>query len=356
MLPRPKLLRVSLIVVPLVLVALLWSALRGRPRFVATPVSVQSLALSHDGKRLAFTIQNDEVFWGQDERYHRLPLEYKSGFGVKSTAKIQFSRDEDVLLGARVRLLANKTPAACKWDLRTNRLVWSVTSAKNTSGGFSLTPDGKKLAQLAGSVVTVTDITQQGTAREGSKSRYERAFPILFRQQLRVVESQGSYGNTISHVAISENGATLVAAETTGILQLWDVKTAKLIAKSPRYEKTAYYEYNQLKFSPDGRFVAAGDEGGIALWNTVTKVWTRSAVTSQGEHELVWMPDSRSLWTSGFVAPNSDADKLQRLSVPDLKPLQVLPGWGPFAVSGDGKTLAMRADAIQKGVWLWNIE
>lgn len=67
------------------------------------------------------------------------------------------------------------------------------------------------------------------------------------------------------------------------------------------------------------------------------------------------MPDSRSLWTSSFVAPSSDNDKVQRLSVPELKPLRVLPAWGPFAVSGDGRTIATR-DNAQKGVWLWNID
>lgn len=183
--PRSKFLRVLLFVVPLLVVALLWFSARERPRFVTTPVPVQSLALSHDGKLLAFSIENDEIFWGQNGRYHKLPLEYTPGFGVKSPAALQFSRDGSTLMGTGVRLLANKTPAACQWNLAGNRLMWSVTTAYNDDlGGFALAPDGKSLAQRAYKTVKVLDLTQTGTASTASKSRFERVFPALVHKKL----------------------------------------------------------------------------------------------------------------------------------------------------------------------------
>ncbi len=361
MLPRSRILRLSLIVVPLILVALLWNAARQRPRFVATPVPAQSLALSHDGKQLAFSIQNDEVFWSKDGKHHRLPLEYTSGFGVEAPIALQFSRDGKALLGAGVRLLANKTPAACQWDLASDRLAWSVTTyGDDNASGFAFSPDGKSLAQRLHDIVKVVDLTKIGEARADSKSRHERAFPVRFQREMQRADKKGR-SNFISSVALTADGATLITVENFGNLQFWDIATRQQTGQTPpvplpRAALTVAQEYTGVKPSPDGRFVAIYNNIGVALWDTTTKQWTLSEQTLSTPHNVVWMPDSRSLWMSGFVAPVSDADKTQQLSVPALKPLRVLPTWGPIAVAGDGHTLATRADNAQKGVWLWNIE
>lgn len=156
-------------------------------------------------------------------------------------------------------------------------------------------------------------------------------------------------------IALSADNSQLVIADSGGRLQFWSVATGKKVNQSaPAPMPASNGSFGELKPSPDGRYFALSDSTSVALWDSVTGVWTQSALTLGTPHNVVWMPDSRSLWPSSFVAPINDNGKTQRLSVPQLKPLRILPTWGPVAVSGDGHTLATRTYQGD-GVWLWKI-
>ena len=356
--PRSKLLRLTLLVVPLVLVALLWRAASHRPRFVATPVSAQALALSGDGKRVAFSIQSLHVLWIEDGQLHKLPTTqaYPGYPPFGSPPAVQFAPDGDAVFR-----IEHDIPQVFRWNLATDGVAWSAIPPVKTTqplGDFAVSRDGKRLAQRVHGVVKVLDISKPGTPQKpvpgNGASQYARRFPVLFRQEIGVKARRGSDGY-VAALALSSDGAVLIAAEPSGSLQFWNVASGQLTRQTAPLPSISG-SITQLKPSPDGRFVAFCDDKGVALWSTQTGKWTRAvATTLVALHDLAWMPDSRSLWTSSFVIPNADYDRVQRLRVPDLKPLRVVSAWGPIAVSGDGKTLATR-DNAEKGVWLWNIE
>ncbi len=363
-----KLLRVSLIVVPLVLMALLWNAARQRPHFVATPVPAQALALSRDGKRLAYSIQSKDVLWSENGTLHKLrALDGIPGYPPGgSPPSIRFSPD-----GKAIYHIENDLPHVFRWDLAKDRVQWSAISAGKANSSFSdfaVSHDGRRMAQRIFDVVKVFDVTGAGTAQKIVKSQaasqYARTFPVLFRR--KIVRNPRTGGNTyVSDIALSADGSVLILADAGGSLQFWDISTGRLTLQTaplPFIKGTnmpdVHGEIKNLTAAPDGGYAAFCDDFGVALWNARTRKWTRGPMTTPvGVHTLVWMPDSRSLWTSSFpvMGVGTDNDKVQQLSVPELKPLRVLPATGPLAVSGDGKTLATR-DNAQKGVWLWDIE
>ena len=368
MLPRSKILRALLVIVPLCLVALLWNAARQRPKFVATPVPAQALALSHDGKRLAFSIQSTEVLWGEAGTLHKLPSPnaYPGYPPSGSPPAIQFAPGGDAIYR-----IENDVARVFRWDLNNNRVQWSAIStgkATRPYNDFAVSRDGRRMAQRIFDVVKVFDITGAGAPQKNEPQQtgrqYARTFPLLFRREIGVNARKGD--NTyVSDIALSADGSVLILADAGGSLQFWNVALNKLSLQTPPlpYIKgtnmpDVHGEIKNLTASPDGRFVALCDDVGVALWNAKTRQWRRGPVTTPvGVHTLDWMPDSRSLWTSSFPAGSvvSANDKVQQLSVPDLKPLRILPASGPLAVAGDGHTLATRADA-GKGVWLWNID
>ena len=356
--PRSKWLRVVLFAVPLIFVALLWGLVRQqRPRFVATPAMAQALALSYDGTRLAVAAENGQFLWYEAGQKHVLPLEtapgFRSDFAVASPPSLQFARDGSTLFGSNLFLSNDNTKTAYAWNLATNSIAWSAGSTyKDDVNGFALASNASRMAQHSYDVVKVRDLTGAGAPAKNPQSRYGRDFPVLMR--LRVPRFLAT-GRSIfpDVIALSANNSELIIADSSGRLQFWSVATGKKTAQTPPMP-ASNGDFSELKPSPDGRFVALCDYTGVALWDTKTGLWTRGALTLSTLHNIAWMPDSRSLWLSGFVAPATDNDKTQKLRVPDLHLLRVLPTWGPVAVSGDGHTLATRTDQGD-GVWLWNI-
>ena len=143
-------------------------------------------------------------------------------------------------------------------------------------------------------------------------------------------------------------------------MQFWDVASGKRIERTPPIAKPSANNLpmlSQLKPSPDGRFVAVCDNLGVMVWDRTSKSWAQGPQTTPTERYVAWMPDSRSLWlgSNNFPGAVQNQNNLQELSVPELKTMRTLPGVGPLAIAGDGRTLATR-DNAGKGVWLWNIE
>lgn len=360
MLPRSKLVRVLLFAVPLILAAALWFIARNqRPRFVKTPAMVESLALSYDGSRLAVAADNGQILWRGNGRLQILPIETANTFNAVNFAfvrpTLQFARDGQTLFGSEFMLSSDSTKTAYAWNLATDKIAWSAASAyKDDFSGYSFARDATKLAQHSYDVVKVLDLTKTGAPIKNQKSRYAREFPVLMRVRVPPFAATGRSGFP-DVIALSADNSQMIIADTNGRLQFWSVATGKKVNQSaPAPMPASNGNFGELKPSRDGRYVALTDRTSVALWDSTTGVWTQSALTLGTLHNVVWMPDSRSLWLSGFVAPLTDNDKTQRLSVPQLKPLRILPTWGPVAVSGDGRMLATRTYQGD-GVWLWNI-
>lgn len=352
MLPRSKFLRVFLIALPLILVALLWKAARGRPRFVATPSAVFSLALSRDGRAIAAALDDGKFVWRDGGNWHALPTT-DTPTPNPSLPALQFSPDDQSLLGTNLFVTARNRSLAYAWSLKTGKAAWAEATEdyEGIDNRFVFSADGQKLALLSYDVVKVFDVA-------GAKTKSKvRAFPTLMRAQIMRPTDKRGRGTARrgqpfpTAIALAADGKILVIADHLGRLQFWDVATGQLTSRSTPAPQPIS---QQLVVSPDGRFVAACDFTGLSLWDATAQRWTRTS-TSMASHDVAWMPDSKSLWLGTHSALRLDNGKVRQLSVPALETLRTLPTSGPVAVAGDGRTLATRADTTEKGVWLWNI-
>lgn len=359
---RSKLPRVLLFVVPLILLALSWNAARQRPRFVATPGAAtpgaaMSLALSGDGRAIAAALDDGKFAWRESGGWNALPTT-NAPTPNSSLPTLQFSPDHQSLLGTNIFVTARNRSLAYAWDLKTNKAAWDEATEDYQGIGnrFVFSADGQKLALLSYNIVKVFDVA--GTPANGKN----QTFPTLMRAEIvqpLIERGQSTFrpGNPLlSAIALSADGETLVVADHLEQLQFWDATAGRLISRST----PAPYAINRaLRVSPDGKFVAARDFKGVVIWDVTARKWTHmDDNTSFALHDVAWMPDSKSLWlgTHAPLVNGNENDRVRQLSVPDLKTLRTLPTVGPVAVSGDGKTLATRADTIDKGVWLWNID
>lgn len=147
MLFRSKVLRVTLIVVPLILVALLWKAARRRPSKIALPAPIAALALSHDGRRLAIVTEGGQILWHENGNFYVLSDEQL--FSFQSSPTIQFSRDSKTLTGT----------------------------------GFP-----------SYEVIKVLDVRKRGKASINAHSRYALSFPTENQLQIKFILSDGGEG------------------------------------------------------------------------------------------------------------------------------------------------------------------
>lgn len=359
MLPRSKWLRVSLLVVPLVLIALLWKAARQRPRFVATPAPTASLALSHDGKRLAIATTDNRILWWENGKFHVLPAE-TSPTNTGRTPTLQFSRDRRTLVGTDIFLFRSNILLAYAWNLETNKINWSADAAhKEDVGILTASLDGRKIVRQFRDNFEVLDITDASAPRVRSQSRYTRTFPITHRLQVQISCGDGCTTSP-AKVALSADNQTLILTERGGILQFWDISTGQRVSRTspiPGFKPSVLLEFSVLSASPDGRYVALCDGLGVNVWDRKMNRWTQGPQTTPTEHYVAWMPDSRSLWLGSNVSTGEDKNLTRQLSVPDLKTMRVLPEWGPLALSGDGHTLATgTSSSTPSHVRLWPID
>ncbi|WP_162136319.1 WD40 repeat domain-containing protein [Zavarzinella formosa] len=131
-------------------------------------------------------------------------------------------------------------------------------------------------------------------------------------------------------------------------LKIWEAKTGLELATLRGH--TGNIE--DLKFSPDGRWLAsASRDGGARLWNTAS--WqTTGDVTShpQGALCVAFTPDSKTLITGGrdgFVRI-WDIEKQELKGELDPPPQEI----ASLAVSSDGRFLAA---GVGGTIWIWNL-
>ena len=352
MLPRSKWFRIALFVVPLVLAVLLWSIARGRPRFVQAPAGIIELALSPDGVKLAIVTAtgsgSGEVWWRENSAFQPLATNHELDAQSGEQPKLQFSRDGQTLLGAQLAATQKNQSRATAWDLSNQNRVWSdgIPDYRGIDNGYKFSPDGRRLGLLHFDTLKVLDCSD--LARSASVS-----LPTLMRVQLPY-DKKDQGGRFSRRLALSHQGDVAAVADQNVRLQFWDVATGRIINETPpppQYMRSI----GDIAFSPDGRYVALGDSGTLALWDRTRSQWLQLQLAGVAPRYLAWMPDSRSLWLGSDISTASSPDnRTRRLSVPDLKTMRTLPVSGPLAISGDGRTLATRDDA-QKGVLLWNI-
>ncbi|MCI0380423.1 MAG: sigma-70 family RNA polymerase sigma factor [Gemmataceae bacterium] len=223
-----------------------------------------------------------------------------------------------------------------KWQLRA-----SLREPKAAFHNVMFSPDGKTIATAGvGGIVKLWDVA---------------------RHEVRTTVPTGHRG--IAAVAFSPDSSTIASTGDDGAVKLWNATTGKVRAvwrivpdeQAKLVDKGAVAAgANLVAFSPDGKFLATA-------WRTTVKVWDattgREKATLEGHSESI---RTLAYALGGKVLVTGSIDKTVKLwDITMQRERASFQGLtdGHFAVSGDGKTLAIAKPQDQSvTITLWDVE
>jgi WD40 repeat protein len=199
---------------------------------------VTAIALSSDGKRLAYARGNGQV-WLADPatgQALRAVQEKTTTVGLAFTPR----GDRLAILGSGyVRLWSLGTGDAA------DNLVWDQRVSRGPQGALAFSPDGKAVAASASPRMLVLSAAD--------------------KQQLFTCDRQGA-GGIYHAAAFTPDGRFLVTGSSgqDGCVEVWDVKTGERV----RRYSTGLGSVNRLAVLPDGKRVAsAGADDAVTVWD-----------------------------------------------------------------------------------------
>ncbi len=244
-------------------------------------------------------------------------------------------------------------------DLETGKVLWQKDHAAQSSGWAQWDPAGKTLAVGDGDGISLWDVAQdkqtgrlEGTRGEGIAFSYNPAGtlvasdgwagilslwdPLTGRQ---VFSTQARFQH--AGAQFSTDGRLLAASWDDQKLRIWEIAVAneyRTLAASPLKGKRAY---RIVAISLDGRLLAAGADGGFALWDLPTGM------------ELDFLEGSRFNFVAfehrptGKVVAQTPEETLLTMQVDGLfrRPIRALPGSGTVHIGAAQKLPVPAADA-----------
>ncbi len=345
-------------------------AIRGLSRWPSV------VAMSADGKALAYSLQNEGKIWIRDrltgQAIREIPMLAKDPSGHGWLSGLTFSPDGKLLAASSFSDqmltlwdIASGQMAAkpfmdqfdvqnptfspdgkvLAWPLDGAPFLWDIEGQKplgqslhngDASGSLFFSPDGQRIAISGGVKTGLVKGAQVFDAHHGAPIMD----PLI-----------GHVSNVVA-LAFNADGQQLYTLSSEGTLDIWDLARQSLIA-----EPLAGYlaNYAEVDLSPDGRtmaIVACREKPGddcitSELWmqDTQTGEMHRQSAALQGETTLARFSQDESLLA--IVS----GEKAILWSVTDRKELVTMKSSvGPIealAFSPDGHLLAIKAKAIQ---------
>ena len=175
-------------------------------------------------------------------------------------------------------------------DLETGKVFWQKKLAARGSRFAQWHPAGKTLAVADGDGISLWDVAQdkqtgrlEGIPGGGIAFSYNPAGTLVASNGWagilslwdpftgrRVFSTHARLHNSAWAPQFSTDGRFLAATQDGGKLRIWEIAAAneyRTLAASPLKGKRAY---RSAAITPDGRLLAAGADGGFALWDLPT--------------------------------------------------------------------------------------
>ena len=192
-----------------------------------------------------------------------------------------------------------------------------------------------------GSVSSIAFSPDGNTLLSGSHDGTLILWDVVTGKQLRSIDGHRKNGQrfSITSVAFSPDGKSLLAACDDKTLRFWDAATgAELrVFNNPDYSHTAV-------FSPDGTMVAGANCESVILWDALTGRLLHTFRVSYCATHVAFSPDGRTLLNDGGL-----------IQVRDLATGRVLKRFGVgatpggMALSHDGKSLML--GGLRPALW-----
>jgi eukaryotic-like serine/threonine-protein kinase len=285
-------------------------------RIDSMALSVNSMALSDDGKTLAYLSGDGTVkVWDVATRQERVTLKSPQMGEVKSLA---LSDDDKTLVSVSGGDIVNNVWTVRVWDLGTGQERANFKAFAGPVTCMALSRDGK-------------------TFVSGSWDNRVKVWDVDTRRERTTLMKGHAFG--VNSMALSGDGKTLVSGNGDGMVKVWDASTGQ--------ERTTL-KGDTGALSDDGRTVTSLSRDGTV------KVWDAGA--GEEHATLMGASEPRALSGDGKTLVSGSWDG--RVTVWDVrtgKERATVEGHvGPVtsvALSGDGKTLVSGSQGGTVKVW-----
>jgi WD40 repeat protein/serine/threonine protein kinase len=270
------------------------AAVLGDGRFLLPHVGQTAwMDQSPDGKLLALPLDEDVVLFDAATGAYLRTLK---GPGDR-VFQVTFSRDNRLLAATTRREAVGG--AVRVWDLRGDRVLFTnAQPGPIISCAAAFSADGKRLFTEGGGHLHIWD------ARSG--------------RQVREVEMPPG---GIASLSVSPDGRRLAVTNWVGDqVKVFDWAADDL---AEAHTLRLPVPTTAAVFSPDGRFLATGDDTGFKVWNAQTLREIRT-VPAQA-HQLAFAPDSRTLYAAATIADARASYLFSRWDVVTGEELPALP-------------------------------
>jgi len=308
---------------------------------------INTVAFSPDGKQLAVGDRNLEIrLWDMRARVGTPLSVRKAGLGRRDEAgvpegmvwEIEYSPDGKILAAA----VCNKVLLYDPFNEKVERRMLPVRDPsspvceKHSIRSLSFSPDGKFIAiGKEDGEVSLIDVNT-GEVKQHYAGHAKARQPVM-----------------IESIAFSPNGKIFASGDRDGNVKLWDASTGHETKTTPiaTFTTSGQALALALRFSHDGKMLAASGGSAIGLWDTSS--WRHLGDLkghSDSVNSVVFSHDDRRIFTGG-------KDKLIKIWDAETRnEVLTLRGhydqiWG-IALSNDGYTLASGSWDGTARIWM----